>query len=485
MLKTYRKQFVALNMALVGMILLSALVAVSMYTYHDYTLELEKTMRQVLEPLDMLSRPIDRDGAPDFDNASDEIAEADGTFESSEATEESDPSGKSKDISERHEEELSDKKKDDGRPERPEPDKTEKNDSDDESKRDKKIITVQYYSTTDQYSIRSYDLSIGQESIETAAQLAASQEESFGRLPGYKLFYYKDTHPDGFCVALTHVDYVLGSMYTLISVLILIFICAMVLFYILSHNISKVAVRPLEKAMVHEKQFVADVSHQLKTPLTVILANNSILKENRESTVNDQLNWIESTDTAARNMMSIVENMLTLSAVESVERPYTEEISDFSAIVTKAALQMESVAFEKGITPEMQITDGIMINGNQNYLQIVCRGLIDNALKYEPSGGKIRILLEAKKKSAHFTVHNFGSVIPEKDIPHIFERFYRSDSVRDDKKGHGLGLAIVERSVHSMGGTVKVESSKEIGTVFTVTLPMLQQGSKATSADAT
>ncbi len=434
MLKTYRKRFVALNMFLIGILLLVALIAVTVYTYHDYTEELEKTMRQILDPLDSIPRL---------------------------------PQEAPKDIPEDSRDDI--KTKPDGKPNSEAKEKPEKK----SYKEDKKIITVRYYNDTDEYSIRSYDLSVKDESIRTAAQTAAEQTESFGILPGYRLFYYRDIHENGYCVALTTVSYFHGSMIKLMSVLFLIFILSMILFYILSYNISKVAVRPLEQTIALEKQFVADISHELKTPLTVILANNSILKENKNLPVFEQMKWIENTDNAARNMMNMVENMLTLSTVESAAHISHAEKTDLSAIVTKAALQMESVAFEKGIEPEIRIEENIFINGNSEYVQMICSSLIDNALKYEPSGGKISIFLTSKKKIAYFSVHNYGNFISSEDIPHVFERFYRSSTSRGKHNGHGLGLAIVKQSAEAMGGNVCVQSSPEKGTVFTVSFPLM------------
>ncbi len=456
MLKKYRRQFVALNMLLVGIILVSALIAVTVYTYRDYTDELKRTMKQVLEPLEAIP-PESSDEIPKIGSKTE-------TNESESTDLAESESGNAEDTT------PADKKRPEGRSDigiKKEPSKRR-------SLGDTKIITVKYFSDTNEYSIRSYDLSISEERIQQAARFAASQEESFGRLPGYRLYYYRELHSDGYCVALTHISYLNGSMAKLMSILLIILILAMVLFYILSHYISKIAVRPLEKAMSLEKQFVADISHELKTPLTVILANNSILKENEDSPVSEQINWIDSTDNAARNMMNMVENMLTLSALESVDRTVVTEKTNLSSIVTKAALQMESVAFEKGITPTTDIDENITIQGNREYLENICRSLIDNALKYEPTGGKIAISLTRQKRNAVFSVHNYGSTIPKEDLPHVFERFYRSSVARGEHKGHGLGLAIVKQSVEAMNGKIDASSSDTEGTVFTVTFPAVQ-----------
>lgn len=447
MLKAYRKRFIVLNMCLIGIALLSVLIAVTVYTYYDYTAELKKTMMQVLEPINTLPPDVIEEGTAPKDMSGTEREGNGATGKTVEGSKGKKPDDDDIDV---------------------------KNGLRNKPKIDKKIITVRYYEKTDDYSIRSYDLNISKDKIKSASQLAASQEKEFGRLPGYNLFYYKTTVRDGYSVALTHITYFHSSMVKLVSILVLIFVSAMILFYVLSYNLSKVAAKPLEKTMTLEKQFVADISHQLKTPLTVILANNSIIKENPDSSVSEQMSWVENTDAAARRMMDLIENMLTLSAVEFAGHKVKEEKCDFSSIVTKATLQMESVAFEKGIIPETDIEDGIYVYANKEYLNTICRGLIDNALKYEANGGSISISLHCKKKNAQMCVHNRGSFIQKEDIPHIFERFYRSSQTKNEQNGYGLGLAIVKEMTEKSKGSISVHSSKENGTLFTVIIPISQ-----------
>ena len=104
------------------------------------------------------------------------------------------------------------------------------------------------------------------------------------------------------------------------GLLALVLVLSLALFFFISVRLSKLAARPLEKAVAMERQFVADISHDLKTPVTVILANSSILRESPDSKVSEQLQWIDSTDTAAKNMMELVSEMLTLSSLESPGR---------------------------------------------------------------------------------------------------------------------------------------------------------------------
>ena len=133
----------------------------------------------------------------------------------------------------------------------------------------------------------------------------------------------------------------------------------------------------------------------------------------------------------------------------------------------KAALQLESVAYEKNITLETEIPEQIMLRANEKYLQRVAASLMENAIKYEPSGGRVWIQLKATKRKVRLEVRNQGSVIPEEDLPHIFERFYRCDKNRHGGTGgHGLGLSITKQMVERLDGSISVESGS--GTVFIV-----------------
>ena len=162
--------------------------------------------------------------------------------------------------------------------------------------------------------------------------------------------------------------------------------------------------------------------------------------------------------------------MLTLSAMETAQRLPRRENVNLSAIATKAALQMEVMAYDRSIELETDVQDGVSTIGDADALLRIVSGLIENALKYEPQNGRVRVALVSRSRKAILTVQNFGAVIAPEDLPHVFERFYRSDKARTAQQGHGLGLAIIQRTVELMNGKIEVASAPEIGTVFTVTL---------------
>ena len=237
---------------------------------------------------------------------------------------------------------------------------------------------------------------------------------------------------------------------------------------LLVYLLSGWAVRPMAKAWDMQRQFVADASHDLKTPLTVILSNSELLRQQGESGDSPELERIQS---AGKRMKDLVQKMLTLARMEDDPNRGAWESMDLSDMVMETALAFEAAAFEKGLTIEENVESDLVVKGNRAQVQSVVECLLDNACKYAAPGSRVTVSLEKAGKRAKLTVHNTGSYIPPEDLQHVFERFYRADKSRTEGDSSGLGLAIVESVVEAMGGTVAAESSETGGTAFTALLP--------------
>ena len=311
---------------------------------------------------------------------------------------------------------------------------------------------------------------LDQDTLDAVLPIVSAQEEDFGTLSDYGLIYYRDDSSGTDSIVLTDTGYVGSSMADLLLALAAVWLCAMLCFFAVSLWLSKLAVRPMERAAEREKQFVADVSHDLKTPLAVIAANNSILLENPEAPVGSLSRWVDSTGQAARQMQGLVDEMLTLTVAQrGISTPLMP--TDLSGAVTKAALQLESVAYDKQVALETDIAAHITVQGDPDALQRIVSSLIENAIKYEPIGGSVTVTLAAVRRQARLTVQNRGSVISPEALPHVFDRFYRGDKSRGSAQGHGLGLAIVRQLTENLGGSITVRSREAEGTVFLVVLP--------------
>ncbi len=426
MLKGYRRRFVMLNMILVGSVLLATFISIGIAVYRDDYAELKSTMSMVVKPLNAPERNSDNKKTP---------------------PEKRDGENKSP-------------------PQREQKNNQPKRDNDDN------ITTIFYDSKNDEISILSETLSFDGDTEEIVHEIA-KQKDNFGILDNYHVIYYKDKTQNEYKIAVTDISYISSQIIKIILILLTAYVLSMGVVFFISVQLSKLAAKPMENAIEMERKFVADISHDLKTPITIILANNSIIKSNPDSIVSDNKQWLDSTDNAASEMMKLVHEMLTLSSLESVEKTVKRRSVNLSSIAEKCVLQLESVAYERGITVEDEIEENIMILSTDDYTKRICSSLIENALKYEPDNGNIKIKVCTSRKKAVFSVQNFGSIINKDELPHIFDRFYRSDKSRNSSDGHGLGLPIVHKMCELVHAHIIVESSQTIGTTFTVAFEII------------
>ncbi len=263
-----------------------------------------------------------------------------------------------------------------------------------------------------------------------------------------------------------------NSMQNLIFISLLIFLSVILVAFILSVFLSRRALHPVEKAWNQQRQFIADASHELKTPLTVILANLGILKTHSGNTITEEIKWLDNTEEEALRMKELLQDLLFLARDDAASHPYVPHISlNFSQIVWECLLPFESVVYEKNAVMTEDIPDNIIISGDERQLKQILMILLDNASKYAESG-KIHVALQQKRDKIILRIQNTGPVIPKEDLPHIFERFYRANKSRSrDTGGYGLGLSIAQTIVHNHNGDIKVTSTETEGTTFLVSFP--------------
>ena len=239
--------------------------------------------------------------------------------------------------------------------------------------------------------------------------------------------------------------------------------------------LTKWMLKPVQEAWTSQRRFVADASHELKTPLAVILANSQILQADK-SLPEDSRRWVDSTADEAQQMASLVNDLLTLARADengaAAKDKMPQETLDFSDIVDNVALEFDAMAFERGCELESTIEPGLKVKGDAQSLKRLAKILVDNATKYAAKGTAVTLNLKDDSGHAVLSVNNLGTPIDPEDLPHVFERFYRSDKARTrETGGFGLGLAIAQSIAQTHGGTIEVASDKEHGTTFTVRLP--------------
>ena len=309
---------------------------------------------------------------------------------------------------------------------------------------------------------------------EVVRQALASKEES-GRCEGYEIAWMRTEASWGWRIAFVD-TYLRGAALRAQALSSLaIFVVSMGAIFVVSYGLSGWVLRPVRRAWDQQRRFVSDASHELKTPLAVILANTQIL-ERMEGLPPDAQRWVSSTSDEAGHMKVLVDDLLTLARADEQgsERVVARDEVSLSGLVERCALEFDPVAFERGCSIECAVEPGLVTLGDGEQLARLVRTLLDNATKYARQGSEVTAALAREGRRARLSVNNHGDVIPPEDIEHLFDRFYRTDEARERKEtgGFGLGLAIARSIAEAHGGTIGVTSSAEAGTTFTVTLPL-------------
>lgn len=248
--------------------------------------------------------------------------------------------------------------------------------------------------------------------------------------------------------------------------------CAFAAFFLFSFFLSGWAVKPVEKAWEQQRQFVADASHELKTPLTVILSNAGMMSQPNAGLDETNRLRIERIRAEAERMKQLVESLLTLARSDSGNASAAFRPLDLSFLVNSSIMTFEPLIFEMGKKISYEVDNNIRINGDEKKLRQLADILLDNACKYSLEGGLITVGLTASSgRGAVLSVANEGKALTEHEIKQLFHRFYRADPSRSDVTGYGLGLSIAESIVKEHGGEIRAESEKKGVNRFVVVLP--------------
>lgn len=238
----------------------------------------------------------------------------------------------------------------------------------------------------------------------------------------------------------------------------------------------------LDHAFAQQRQFMADASHELRTPLHVIRTAVDVTLEHSEETHSAKLNRDECEQTLdivseqVRRLTRIVEDMFTLARADAGQRPI--EISDFyfDELVTATSRAAAVLAARKGVTVQAAPAEETLFRGDEGLLRQMLLNLLDNAIKYTPSGGTIRVEMSRHNSTCEITVADTGPGIAPEAQSHIFERFYRADKSRSRSQsgngaGAGLGLAIARWIAEAHAGSLHLRKSDPSGSIFVVSLP--------------
>lgn len=320
-------------------------------------------------------------------------------------------------------------------------------------------------------------VSIDSDMLQAAMTNACESGEDYGELPDYHLVWQKKATINGYRIAIADTSSTDQALFKQTVSALAVCGIALLILFIGANLLANWMLAPVEKAWEQQHQFVADASHELKTPLSVILANTQILSQDAKSMSDEDARWVASTADEAKRMRSLVEELLELARTEEVGDAARRNIDvDLSDIVEGEAMQFDALAFEKGCTIETNVNENLHVLGDPEELERLAKTLIDNACKYAAKDSAIKVGLSKQGKDAYLDVTNFGTPIDAEDLPHVFDRFYRSDKARArETGGFGLGLAIARGIAESHGGKISCTSSETKGTCFSVKLPLAQK----------
>lgn len=314
-----------------------------------------------------------------------------------------------------------------------------------------------------------YDLS-NTDLLQDFIDEAIDSDKSIGELQDVNLRYLYSQSTENDCIVFSDLSNEKAVLKSLLNTCIWIYILSFGAFLVISILLAKWAVKPVQRAWEQQKQFIADASHELKTPLTVITTNAELL-ENAKDHENDVHVFSSNILNMSKQMRILLERMIELAKGDIQTKTKNEQI-DMSKLIFDGILPYEAIFFEKNLDLQYHIEENIEIKGDVLQIKQVLDILLDNALKYSTIPGRVEVSLKKQnKKYCVLAVSNTGEKISREQSELIFQRFYRADYAHTCKGSFGLGLAIAKNIVMNHKGKIWVESEQDFNSFF-VKLPL-------------
>ena len=251
-------------------------------------------------------------------------------------------------------------------------------------------------------------------------------------------------------------------------------------YFAISMILARIALKPVEDSWSKQKQFVADASHELKTPLSVIMANTEIIASHQDETVASQMQWIENTRLEAKRMAELVADLLFLAKNDDGLKVQMEPVN-ISECIETTVLSYDAVFYENGKSFRYDIARDVKVIGNVGQIKQLTTILLDNANKYSVGDGNIFLNLTAAGRHITLSVSNDSEELSEEQLSHLFDRFYTLDKSRNaEKSGNGLGLSIAKMISQTHGGDISASYSNG-RTYFVVELPAYKSKKEQTN----
>lgn len=248
--------------------------------------------------------------------------------------------------------------------------------------------------------------------------------------------------------------------------------CAIFVFY---YVYAAKAIQPVKQSFLSRQELVANASHELKTPLTIVRANLELIGSDPSAKVEDNKKWLESAEYQISRMNTLILDMLELTKIETAKAAVEREPLQINDIIEGTLLSFEATCYEKAIDLSYNAEDTVKVNASKSEIEKLTGILLDNAIKYTPRGGRIKVEISRQRKNAVLSFYNTGEGISPENLDHIFDRFFKADlSHKETNNSFGLGLSIAQSLVHSLKGDISCKSVLGEYTEFIVELPKCQ-----------
>jgi signal transduction histidine kinase len=233
---------------------------------------------------------------------------------------------------------------------------------------------------------------------------------------------------------------------------------------------SRRAMQPVKDSFQRQRTFIADASHELKTPLALVRINADVMKRNPTDPENGEV--IEDQLAEIDRMDALLSDLLVLARLDAERLDVEKKPFDLSVIAAETAGRFLTRAAEEGVRLEVEVPDDLPAYGDPDRTSQILAALLDNAVRYTPKGGTITVSGRSHDSLAEASVTDTGPGISPEHLPRVFDRFYRAEEARTRTGGGtGLGLSIAHDLAHAQNGELAVESAPARGASFTLRLP--------------
>lgn len=336
-------------------------------------------------------------------------------------------------------------------------------------------VVVEYDTETNEICWTAYGEGVGftADEINDVVQKVVSKEQSNGWATTRAMYAKRDVGNVTRIALYDRHAGVKGVLLYIVFTLIALFLGSLS-YLVISYVLARVALAPVEESWNKQKQFIADASHELKTPLSIIMANTEVIASHPDETVSSQSKWIENTRAESERMAGLVNDLLFLAKNDDGLKAHMEAVN-LSECAEAIVLSHEVVLYEKGKFFNYSICPDLIVWGNDGQLKQLVAILLDNANKYSVGEGNISLVVDVAGKNAQMTVGNDCEQLTDEQLSHLFDRFYTVDQSRNKSSaGNGLGLSIAQAICNTHGGKITAEHSN--GRIcFVVTLPLYRK----------